>query len=170
MSLVRALKNLLQSGRAHVVAVEDPSRAPFLGSDEQEVARQALTNNQLGWIAGGSDGSLRPGGESVGFLVKIMDHDAVLFSRETAFNAARRAYPDLIPPGQGAASAWMAVWDEGHAMPVRREKGRGGRELATYRYRFGNIDLRGIPVSLDTLFSGGRIHAELEDDEQDLAA
>ncbi|WP_415854146.1 hypothetical protein [Sinomonas sp. G460-2] len=170
MSLVRALKNLLQSGRAHVVAVEDPSRAPFVGSDEQELSRQGLTNNQLGWIAGGSDGSMRPGGESIGFLVKVRDKDAVLFSRETAFNAAQRAYPDLIPPGQGAASAWMAVWDEGLACGVYREKGRGSKASSVYRYRFGDLDLRGVPVDLPTLFSGGRNHRDIDEDGQDLLA
>lgn len=88
---------------------------------------------------------------------------------ETPFNVERRAYPDLIPPGQGSASAWMAVWDEGMGSKVSRPKGRGSRARSHLAEPVRNIDLRGVPVDLETLFSGGRVSRDAYEDEQDMA-
>ena len=151
-SLVRALSALLASGAAHVVSAEDPSRPPIESTAEGE----SLINHRLGWMAGGSNGDLRPAGPAIGFVVTAKDNTKViLFDADTAFSKAQDGYPQLIQFGQGGASAWASVWDEGLTPACyQRQKNTRGNPSNTYRVKIGNSRVSGVPLDVDTILSG----------------
>ncbi|GAA4033711.1 hypothetical protein GCM10023063_16900 [Arthrobacter methylotrophus] len=154
ISLVKALAALLASGEAHVISGDDPSRPPIEGSEQSE----AMVNSRLGWVVSGSgDGSLRPSGKNIGTVVTVMDksreyHKVVLFSSDTAFSAAQKAYPSLIQFGQGPTAAWSSVWDENLQPPyITRNKNGRGTLLTTWR----KDRITGVPIEVDRLLDGG---------------
>jgi hypothetical protein len=154
ISLVKALAALLASGEAHVISGDDPSRPPIEGTEQSE----AMVNSRLGWVvSGGGDGSLRPSGKNIGTVVTVMDksreyHKVVLFSSDTAFSAAQKAYPSLIQFGQGPTAAWSSVWDENLQPPyITRIKNGRGTLLATWR----KDRITGVPIEVNRLLDGG---------------
>ena len=163
ISLVKALAALLASGEAHVISGDDPARPPIEGTEQSE----AMINNRLGWVVGGSsDGALRPSGKNIGTVVTVKDrgaqqyHKVVLFSSDTAFSAAQKAYPSLIQFGQGPTAAWSSVWDESLQPPyITRIKNSRGTLLATWRQ--GKIT--GVPVEVSRLVDGGMNLEDLPD-------
>ncbi|MET4144001.1 hypothetical protein [Arthrobacter sp. UYCo732] len=166
ISLVKALAALLASGAAHVISGDDPSRPPIEGTEQSE----AMVNNRLGWVVGGGgDGSLRPSGTNIGTVVTVMDHNrepqkVVLFSSETAFSAAQKAYPALIQFGQGPTAAWSSVWDENLNPPfITRIKNGRGTPLAPWRK--GKIT--GIPIAVSRLVDGGLSIEDLPEANED---
>ncbi|PTT68885.1 hypothetical protein, partial [Arthrobacter sp. HMWF013] len=127
-SLIRALTSLLAAGGAHVISGDDPTRPPVTGNEVGE----GLANDKLGWKAGGSDGSLRPVGPTIGTVVTSGGHRVILFDQMTAFAKAQAAFPTLIQHGQKEGSGWTSVWDEGLAAEVvRRVKKPNGKYLNT---------------------------------------
>ncbi|MCU6481282.1 hypothetical protein [Arthrobacter sp. A2-55] len=174
-SLIRALSALLASGGAHVISGDDPSRPPIEGTESGE----SLANHRLGWGAGGSDGSLRPAGMSIGTVITQKDETGVprkviLFDLNTAFSKAQAAYPNLIPYGQGAASGWGGAWDEGLAADfVKRTLNKHGKPLKTARRRIGSGSVSGVPIEVETILNGGKETeptASMAEAEQPLAA
>ncbi|WP_138418694.1 hypothetical protein [Sinomonas gamaensis] len=167
-SLMKALRQLLASGKAHIGSTDNPKGAPYIGTKGEQV-HQSLTNSLLGWVPS-SNGEMGPGGECIGRLLTIQNKDVVLFNKEVAFNNARRAFPDLIPPGQGSTTAWMAVWQEGFASShLNPELSRSGKSTGLYRARIGGNQLRGVPVNLSTLVGWGQ-DAETQDEMADSLA
>ena len=160
ISLVKALAALLASGDAHVISGDDPSRPPIEGTEQSE----AMVNSRLGWVvSGGGDGGLRPSGKNIGTVVTVMDKSrepqkVVLFSSDTAFSAAQKAYPSLIQYGQGPTAAWSSVWDENLQPPyITRIKNGRGTLLATWRK--GRIT--GVPIEVNRLLDGGLSLADM---------
>jgi hypothetical protein len=155
ISLVKALAALLASGEAHVISGDDPSRPPIEGTEQSE----AMVNSRLGWVvSGGGDGSLRPSGKNIGTVVTVKNkstmeyHKVVLFSSDTAFSAAQKAYPSLIQFGQGPTAAWSSVWDENLQPPfITRIKNGRGTLLATWR----KDRITGVPIEVNRLLDGG---------------
>jgi hypothetical protein len=153
-SLVRALGELLASGKAHVISGDDPARAPIVGTEKSE----AMANSRLGWAAGGHDGTLRPSGTNIGNVVTIMDKNrqpqkVVLFAVDTAFNAAQDAYPGLIPHGQKPTEGWRAAWEEKLTPPfIKRNGESGGKPKSTYRYN----GMSGVPIEVSVLLNDGQ--------------
>ncbi|GAA2173483.1 hypothetical protein GCM10009784_07950 [Arthrobacter parietis] len=151
-SLLSALASLLDSGQGHIISGDDPARPPVPG----EVEGADLANHKLGWAASAGGDGLRPSGNSIGTLVTLKDEKVVLFSVDTAFEAAKGAYPSLIQPGQGAPSAWAAVWNEGLAPGfIERQTNTRGTLLNTHRARQGYKRFSGVPVPLATMLTGG---------------
>lgn len=165
LSLIRALSALLASGAAHVISGDDPNRPPIEGTDSGE----SLANAGLGWMGGSSDGSMRPGGNSIGTVITATDPDGIprkviLFDLHTAFAKAQAAYPVLIPYGQGTGSAWSSVWDEGLAVDyLARSKNNSGTILNTVRRAVGSRRISGVPVEVDVILRGG---ASGDDDQE----
>lgn len=147
-SLVAALSSLLAAGKAHIINADDPARPPIEGKDGGE----ALLNHRLGWVVGGSDGTLKPSGVNIGTLARKGDERIILFQKSTAFNEAQRAYPELIQHGQGSAAAWSSIWDEGLApKSVRRGSNSRGTILNTTQMRVSGTHVSGVPISVDTI-------------------
>lgn len=151
-SLLSALASLLDSGQGHIISGDDPARPPMPG----EVEGAGLANHKLGWAPSAGGDGLRPSGKSIGTLVTLKDEKVILFSVDTAFEAAKEAYPSLIQPGQGAPSAWAAVWNEG-LVPgfIERQTNTRGTLLNTHRVRQGYDRFSGVPVPLATILTGG---------------
>jgi hypothetical protein len=154
-AVVRALSAVLASGRAHVVSAEDPARPPLEATGEGE----SLMNHRLGWVPGGSAGEMRPAGDSIGLVVTKDDRKIILFDVETAFSTAQHYYPQLIQHGQGSASAWASVWDEGLAPDnVARRETKLGTYANTTRIRIGDKTrgprVSGVPIDVDTILNG----------------
>mgnify|MGYP003482220387 FL=1 len=107
-------------------------------------------------MAGGSNGDLRPAGPAIGFVVTAKDNTKViLFDADTAFSKAQDGYPQLIQFGQGGASAWASVWDEGLTPACyQRQKNTRGNPSNTYRVKIGNSRVSGVPLDVDTILSG----------------
>jgi len=79
-------------------------------------------------------------------------HKVVLFSSDTAFSAAQKAYPSLIQFGQGPTAAWCSVWDENLQPPyITRIKNGRGTLLATWR----KDRITGVPIEVNRLLDGG---------------
>lgn len=151
-SLIRALTSLLASGGAHVISGDDPTRPPVVGNEQGE----GLMNDRLGWKAGGSDGSLRPLGPTIGTVVNVKGHPVILFDPMSAFSKAQAAFPSLIQHGQGTGSGWASVWDEGLASEhLNRQKKQNGRFLNTCRPGTGANRVSGVPVDVATILNGG---------------
>lgn len=150
-SLIRALHSLLATGLAHVISGDDPTRPPIVSNEEGE----GLINDRLGWKAGGSDGSLRPVGPTIGTVVTVKGHRVILFDPMSAFSQAQAAFPSLIQHGQGRGSSWTSVWDEKlastHVTRLRKE----GRDLNTARAGKGGDRVSGVPVDVETILNGG---------------
>ena len=149
-SLVTALSSLLASGKAHVINGDDPARPPIDGRDEGE----SLANHRLGWVAGNSDGSLKPSGVNIGTLAHKGGKQIILFQTATAFNEAQRAYPELIQHGQGAAAAWSSIWDEDLAPEgMSRARNSRGTLLNSAQVRVGKSTVSGVPISVETMLN-----------------
>ncbi|MBE4720490.1 hypothetical protein [Pseudarthrobacter sp. AB1] len=152
-SLIRALSSLLAAGRAHVIAGDDPTRPPVTGMGVGE----GLANDKLGWKAGGSDGSLRPVGRTIGIVVTSRGKRVILFDVISAFAEAQTAFPTLIQHGQGGGSGWSSVWDEGLASKyvTREKKAKTGKYINTARIGDGSNRVSGVPVDVDVILRGG---------------
>lgn len=170
ISLVRALAALMASGEAHVVSADDPVRPPIEGTEQSET----LTNFKLGWAPGSSDGSLRPSGKDIGTVVTLRDsatrehRKVVMFSYDTAFAEAQRAYPRLIQFGQGPSSGWASVWDE-ELTPKFLTRQKNGRGTLLNTYKVSGSGVRGVPVEVSLLLDGGLHPEELGEPEGDEA-
>jgi hypothetical protein len=151
-SLIRALSSLLAAGGAHVISGDDPTRPPVPGNEVGE----GLANDKLGWKAGGSDGSLRPVGPTIGTVMTSGGQRVIVFDQMTAFVKAQAAFPTLIQHGQGEGSGWTSVWDEGLASEVvRRVKKPNGKYLNTVRIGAGANRVSGVPVDVEVILRGG---------------
>jgi hypothetical protein len=167
-SLVRALSALLASGGAHVISADDPTRPPVEGTDENE----SMTNHRLGWSVGSSEGALKPNGPVIGTVVTKGGQRIILFDKETAFYKAQDAFSNLIQHGQGTASAWASIWDEGLSPAgIKREANRSGTLLTTIRVALGkdaSAKLRsrisGVPISVETILNAGLADGDFEDE------
>lgn len=151
-SLSRALSKVLKEGGAHIVSASDPMSAPVRSGYSGEV----MENMDLGWkYSGSGDGTLTPSGPRIGVLVYNGDDiPVVVFDQEAAFKHAKRNYETLIQHGQGHKVAWRAMWDEGIAFGLSREKD-GNSERVTARVTVGASRTRGVPVPLDTVLNDG---------------
>lgn len=133
-SLVRSLSALLASGQAHAISGDDPTRPPFISNEEGE----GLANDMLSSKTRGSDGTLRPGGPTIGTVVIVKGKRVILFDQMTAFAKAQSAFPTLIQHGQGTGSCWASVWEEGlGSKHMTRTKNPNGRYQNTYRAGVG---------------------------------
>lgn len=146
-SLVESVRIALASGMAHVANPTDPALPPFMKELDQKV-----TNSLLGWQASGADGTLRPMGVRIGWMVQDRmgedENSILILDISAAFNTAQRAVPELIPHGQQQKSSWTAVWNEGLAYPGwKRKAGPGGREMNTVQVSAGRVS--GVPVALE---------------------
>lgn len=158
-SLITSLSSLLASGKAHVINGDDPARPPIVGTDEGE----SLANHRLGWVAGNTDGTLKPSGVNIGTLAQKGGRQIILFQTSTAFNEAQRAYPELIQHGQGAAAAWSSIWDEDLAPEgMKRARNSRGTLLNSAQIRVGKSTVSGVPISVDTI-----LNVDPSDREQD---
>ena len=162
-SLVRALSALLASGGSHVISGDDPTRPPIVGADDDET----MDNHRLGWSVGSSEGTLKPNGAMIGTVVVKNGQRVILFDKETAFYKAQDAYPNLIQHGQGTASAWNSIWDEGLAPAgIKREPNRSGTLLNTIRVglKGGKTRISGVPIAVETILNAGVVDGDFEID------
>lgn len=152
VSVVSALAMLMQMGRAHVVAAEDPLRPPILDGDDQS---ETISNMALGWVSAGSDGNLKGNGPRIGTVVTVNGERTILFDQQTAFKQAQDEFPDLIQHGQQPTVAWASVWDEKLASSaVRRRVNASGSKLTTHRVRVGDGYITGVPIAVSTILNG----------------
>lgn len=140
-STVRALKALLESGRAHLINAESPTEPP-LAND--------LMSTSLGWgMSTGPEGGLKPSGICIGRTIRTRDYgDVVLFFKDVAFSAAQDAYPEMLQHGHQASVAWLSLWDEG-LTPKGMNRRRENSPEWTCR------TTTGVPMTVETLLSGG---------------
>ena len=117
----------------------------------------AVTNSRLGWVHA-ADGTSRPGGPTIGYLVNpsgargIPPH--VLLDPKNSFAQAHRQYPDLIPYGSTERAAWTSVWTEELVTEQhwqRRLAGNGSKRVVV-RVMVNGTFVEGVPVPLDVLF------------------
>jgi len=136
--LVEAVRALLSSGKAHVVAFDGTCPVQGEGS--------ASINSALGWSTD-SAGTQRPGGSAIGYYAPDDGgRDGTVLIRTTpAFAEVRRHYPDLVPPGSKCRETFRAVWAEGLADYKGAQSG-----LSVVYYRNG-IPRRGVPLSMRLL-------------------
>ena len=144
-NIISAVRNLLSSGRGHIVSLENPGAPPAVGDDS------ALLNHQLGWTAGPM-GEIRPMGTSIGYLIHDKQNEPVLLLEPmVAFTEAQRLYPALLPAGTSAATVWGSVWDKGlaHTRQWTRQPAshKGGGRRNTIRVSGAS----GVPVGLHTV-------------------
>lgn len=152
-SLMRALGQLLASGRAHIGNAEDPSKPPYAMTEESgdnESGSDQQVNSRLGWVPGGQDGQLKPSGIRIGTLVTIKKERVILFDETNAFQEAQRFYPDTILPGQKKTAGWSGVWDEGLA-----SKNSKRQKVNTVQKQIGLVSHRGVPVDLSSMLDLG---------------
>ncbi|MGP7813714.1 hypothetical protein [Glutamicibacter soli] len=153
VSVISALSMLMQMGRADAVAAEDPLRPPILDTEGQS---ETMSNMALGWVSGGSGGSLKGNGPRIGTVVTVNGERTILFDQQTAFKQAQDEFPDLIQHGQKHTVAWASVWDEKLASNVvKRRTNQSGHKLTTHRVRAGNSGyVTGVRVAVDTILNG----------------
>lgn len=155
---IQAIAQLLSSGLAHVVNIEDPNSPPVSG-----VKEAALINRQLGWVhSGGQD---RPSGPGIGwYTIDRAGERALMLNHVAAFNEAQKRYPELIPFGQKARAAWDSAWQENLTVPEFTADGEprgwkrrtnGHSTLPTVRTKVGGTSVEGVPVPLTTLLNIG---------------
>lgn len=146
-SLLRAISQVLRSGRAHIVNIEDPKSPPG-GNSVETMA--------MGWSL--RAGEFQPGGSRIGWWMHDNAGDPfVLLDSENAFNEARRCAEDLIPSGQSAKASWGAFYDEGlNHRTQARITGGNGKKLNRSRVRVKGSDQRlaGVAVEMDLLMRG----------------
>lgn len=141
VSLLRALRLGMESGRFHIKDASGPAVVPL--EDKAQ---------SLGWDLSDPDRP-RPQGNCVGLLCTTEDKDTfILFNRDNAFQEAKRAYPELIGHGQGADASWGSVYDNGlNASFVPRRKNSKGKELNSSQIRINGKREGGIAISISTL-------------------
>ena len=151
-AIVIAVRSLLAAGLAHVQSVDTPGAPPMPGGPEA-----AVINSRLGWIHS-ADGTSRPGGPTIGYLVNpsgtrgIPPH--VLLDPKNSFTQAHRQYPDLIPYGSTEQMSWSSVWTEELITEQhwrRRQAGNGAKRVVV-RVTVNGTFVEGVPVPLDVLF------------------
>lgn len=157
-SLMRALSNLLSSGRAHIGGSEDVSKPPYSSSVDEGGSDQQV-NARLGWVPGGPDGQLKPSGIKIGTLVTLKDTQVVLFDETNAFQEAQRHYPDMILPGQKKSAGWSGIWEENLAADKAKRL-----KVNTIQKRIGLVSHRGVPVDLTTILNGGVVEVDPDED------
>jgi hypothetical protein len=154
-SILLAVRSLLAAGLAHIQSVDTPGAPPMVGS-----ADAAVLNSRLGWIHA-ADGTSRPGGPTIGYLVNpsgargIPPH--VLLDPKNSFTQAHRQYPDLIPYGSTERAAWTSAWAEELLTEQhwqRRLAGNGAKRTVV-RVMVAGTFVEGVPVPLDVLFGRG---------------
>ncbi len=105
---LRAIASLLGSGKAHLENPTTPGAPPMV-DDEDKIA--------AGWQMGG-DG-WRPRGSGIGKLGTTAQGELVaILDGTSAFTAAQREYPTLIPHGSSADAAWTGLLSEGGFAPT----------------------------------------------------
>ena len=159
-SLIRALSNLMGSGKAHLVNASLPDLPPLISDIE---SNRTLDNMALGWVNNPA-GGLRAGGPAIGFTIETATFGTVLmFTADTAFNAAQNAHPELVQHGQQAKVSWAAVWEEKLTPENVTRRSKNGTFFNTWR----NQDIVGIPISLNDFLKAkdGEGEADLDDDE-----
>lgn len=164
IALSRALSRLLTSNLAHVVAPDSPLNPPISTEDNN-----TLTNASLGWASGGSNDELRPMGQRIGWVIEpkgAKGEKIVMFNLDLAFGLAQRHYPDLIPHGQGLKVSQRALWNEKIAVQdvwKRQLDGKSARD--TIRVTSGGVQMRGVPIYLNTVLNGGTVVTESKPDD-----
>lgn len=163
---LQAVRQLLASGQAHVVNIEDPNSPPVSG-----VKEAALLNRQLGWVT--SNGQDRPCGPNIGwYTLDRAGERVLLLNGAVAFNEAQRRYPELIPFGQKQRAAWDSAWQEGLTVPEHTPTGepRGWRRRtngksmqATIRASVGGTSVEGVPIPLSVLLNIDDPDTQVED-------
>ena len=135
-SLFDALRQILASGKAHIIA---PGSGGVPSSDP-------LTNQLLGWTLA-ADAPARGSGPPIGWLLTRNGSEHVVFDPSSAFAAAQRENPSTIPYGQKEASSWRGLIDEGYASSdIPRE---GIKSRVQVRTNEGtSVRLAGIAVDL----------------------
>ncbi|WP_277209225.1 DUF3854 domain-containing protein [Isoptericola croceus] len=165
-SLVRALGATLAAGKAHVLAGDDATAAPY--------PEDPYASTRLGWRPSGTDGDLRPSGPTIGTLVTDNGgDDVVIFDKAAAFRAAMAAHPELIPHGTAERTSWSAVVDEELTSPTVGEEvvSKGKQASGSVRVRIGQgTRVSGVPVSVAVLQSAGTTDqaglADIPEDEE----
>ncbi|GAA4924275.1 hypothetical protein [Nesterenkonia rhizosphaerae] len=144
--MLDAIRSLLASGRAYISSAEDPLSPPYVADDEDT---DLGANVALGW--GVRNGDLAPQGTRIGTLVRDLDGaDVVLISASTAFEEAKRYYPEQILAGQKSASMFTACWEEGLTHePSRSRVMKGKSSIIQVRRRSQNI--YGVPFDVTRL-------------------
>lgn len=139
-----AIQALLSAGRVHIEDLEHADGIP-----EEGIARF------LGWRRRGD--TWEPSGPCIGWCITKNGRPCVILDPSNAFNEAKRFHPELIPPGSRQTSSFIAMWDEGYAIPEEEgwsRKARGDRKI-DYRIRtnYKNRTYTGIPIFLSDLMS-----------------
>ncbi|MFE6966682.1 hypothetical protein ACFVAJ_16360 [Agromyces sp. NPDC057679] len=138
-SLLEAIRNLIQSGGAHVLNASDPGIPPMVNGNRAE-------NRMLGWQYDAQD-KPRPLGECIGYFV---GENAIFFQPTNAFQTAQRKYPALLPPGTAASVSFGSLWNEQLAHEDYLNK--GGKENRIDRvFKLNGRSTRGVPVHVDML-------------------
>lgn len=151
-ALIEAIAMVLSSKKAHIVNALLPAQPP---GDESIAAN-------LGWELLG-DGMARPKGETIGWYVTDDDHGEIVYiDQKVAFEVAARAYPSLIPHGQGYRSSWASVVGEKYVLEEKCRVGAGGKRLSTARRRDAKVarEITGTPIRLVTLLARGEQYNE----------
>lgn len=110
--MVEALRQALNSGMAHILAAEDPSRAPITVDGEDEAYGSMSQNVALGWKP--RNGELQPTGQEIGRLLYRDEEPVIMFYASEAFRLVSERLPDIIRPGSKPEFTWRSVYGEGY--------------------------------------------------------
>ncbi len=158
-ALLKALGNLMATGKAHLRNATTPGAPPFSvrdGDSDPGGTIVGALNQSLGWEYDPKAATWVPKGENIGFFGVKDGKEIALFNTSNAFKAAQRVYPELIPHGQTQTQSWSSVYAENLALsrPARKE-------TLAMRTALGSTDskatavsdrLSGVPVLAEKLF------------------
>lgn len=158
-ALLKALGGLMRTGRAHLRNATTPGAPPFsvrAGSEDVGGTEVGALNEALGWEFDPRQSTWVPRGHAIGYFGSKNGQHIALFETSAAFKEAQRAYPELIPHGQGSTQSWSSVYSEKLALG-----GAGRKESIATRTTLGPADtdenskvsarLSGVPVLADKL-------------------
>lgn len=157
-ALMKALGGLMRTGRAHLRNATTPGAPPFsvrAGAEDVGGTDVGALNEALGWEFDPRQSTWVPRGHAIGYFGSKGGEQIALFETSAAFKEAQRAYPELIPHGQGSTQSWNSVYSEGFAQgaaPARKDT------IAT-RTTLGPVDA-GPDSKVSTRLSGVPVLAE----------
>ena len=139
---MKALKDLMAGNGAHIENSKKPGEPPLPASN-------LIGNRALGWQPN-ADGTFRPLGTSIGFLLRPrgQDLDNIALNATNAFDAAQRRYPTSLPPGTSATTTFSSLWSEKLIHPTYLERGQqDGRHDVVIK--MNGRTMRLVPIHID---------------------
>lgn len=151
--LIDCIRGLLATGAGHIANIDNPSAPPIEGENS------ATANMLMGWSQNAM-GEMQPRGSTIGYLTRIGDkgatsdpEDVIFILADDAFALAQNKYPKRIQYGASPSTSWRNVWDLG-LTHSRYPDGANRETTRQFRIRGTATRMRGVPLSMQVLFSG----------------